>query len=184
MPSEARNRLAIALGDVDALLAHAKSFSNGRRGAPAAVGGISRPGRPFTRAATVLLAGAVEGYVEAVVAETGGHLGLSAQQQRDLQAQIKRSHGANVYHVHQLTAQIGLPFVADQIGWQGLPAGGVRTLLSEIANRRNRIAHGNAPNTANVAEVERWRGLVATFADKLDKQCASAVKRKTGSQPW
>lgn len=184
MPSIARDQLDIVLSDVDAHIAHARSFAGGKRGAPRAVAGVKRPGRPFTRAATVLLAGAMEGYIEAVVAETGRALGLSTQQLKDLDRQINQSHGANVHHVHQLTAAVGLPFVADSIGWRGLPSGGVRQLLRELASRRNKIAHGSAPEGARVAEVQRWRNLSARFADELDKKCAATVKGRTGIAPW
>jgi hypothetical protein len=184
MPSDARTQFSIALADVDAHIAHARSFAGGTRGAPAAVGGVKRPGRPFTHAAAVLLAGAIEGYVEAVVAETAASLGLSTEQLRDLKEQIRGSHGANVKHVHQLTAQIGLPFVLDSIGWNGLPPNGVRNLLTDLSSRRNKIAHGSAPAGSRVSEVVRWRGQAARFADELDKKCAKAVKNKTGKSPW
>lgn len=184
MTSAARKRLDIVLADVDTHIAQARSFAGGTRGAPAAVAGVKRPGRPYIRAATVLLAGAIEGYVEGVVEETGVALGLSPLQLRDLKSQIARSHGANVHHVHQLTATIGLPFVTDSIGWSGLPRGGVRQLLGDLSTRRNKIAHGSAPKEARVNDVARWRRLSARFADELDKKCAKAVKDKTGTAPW
>ena len=184
MPSKARLRLDIVLADVDTHITQARSFAGGKRGRPAAVAGVKHPGRPYIRAATVLLAGAMEGYVEAVVAETGAALKLTPQQTKDLKDQIGRSHGANVHHVHALTASIGLPFVADTIGWKGLPAGGVRQLLGDLSTRRNKIAHGSAPEEARVADVQRWRNLSARFADELDKKCAAVVKERTGSSPW
>lgn len=184
MASESRQRLDVVLADVDTHISEAKKFSGGKRGAPAAVGGAKRPGRPFTRAATVLLAGAIEGYVEAVVLETAEKLGLSTQQIKDLKAQIGRSHGANVYHVHQLTAQIGLPFIADSISWSGVRTGSVRTFLGELATRRNKIAHGSAPNGTMLREVERWRRYASGFADGLDRRCSEAVKNLTGVAPW
>lgn len=172
------------LADVDAHIAQARSFAGGTRGAPPAVGGVKRPGRPFIRAATVLLAGAMEVYFEAVVEETAKMQGLTAAQLKELETQVRASHGANVHHVHRLTAQIGLPFVIDTIGWSGLPRGGGRKLLSDLAARRNRIAHGNAPEEARVQDVFRWRNLAARLADELDKKCAIAVKEKTGTAPW
>lgn len=184
MPSNARHRLDIVLADVDAHIAHARSFAGGTRGRPAAIAGVKHPGRPFIRAATVLLAGAIEGYVEAVVGETGTALKLTPQQSKDLKEQISRSHGANVHHVHALTASVGLPFVADTIGWKGLPKGGVRQLLGDLSTRRNKIAHGSAPEEARVVDVQRWRNLSARFADELDRKCAALVKDRTGSSPW
>ncbi|WP_448236156.1 hypothetical protein [Microbacterium paulum] len=184
MPSVARTRLDIVIADVDAHIAHARSFAGGTRGAPAAVAGVARPGRPFTRAATVLLAGAMEGYVEAVVSETARALSFTTQQMKDFERQIEFSHGVSVRHLHQLTAVIGLPFVADSIGWKGLPKGGVRQLLADLSSRRNKIAHGAAPDEARVSDVLRWRKLCIRFADELDKKCAAVVLSKTGTSPW
>jgi len=186
MPSLARAQFDIALADVDALIQQAKSFSKGKRGAPASVAGVVRPGRSFTHAAAVLLAGAIEGYVEAVVTETATAQKLTTPQMKELKERVKASHGASVRHVHGLTAHIGLPFVLDTIGWRGLPAGGVRTLLDELSTRRNKVAHGAAPKGARVADVERWRKLAARFADELDTKCAAAVMAATGATtaPW
>jgi len=50
----------VALADVDAQIKHSVSFSGGTPGAPAAVAGVARPGRPFTRAAKVLFAAAFD----------------------------------------------------------------------------------------------------------------------------
>ena len=184
MPSVARSRFDVALADVGVHIAHARTFSGGKRGAPAAVGGVARPGRPFTHAAAILLGAAIEGYIEAVVEETAVALGMTTDQLKDLKSQIRSSHGANVHHVHALTAQVGLPFVLDTIGWRGLPPGGVRKLLGDLATRRNKIAHGAAPKGAQVADVQRWRKLAERFADELDKKCAGVVKGKTGTAPW
>lgn len=184
MPSSARYRLDIASADVDAHLAHARSFAGGTRGRPATAGGVKHPGRPFIRAATVLLAGAMRGYVEAVVAETGTALRLTLQRSKDLKEQVNRSHGANVHHVHALTASVGLPFVADTIGWKGLPKGGVRQFLCDLSIRCNKIARGSAIEQARVSDVQRWPNLSACCADERDKKCAALVKGRTGTSSW
>lgn len=103
---------------------------------------------------------------------------------KDFERQIEFSHGVSVRHLHQLTAVIGLPFVADSIGWKGLPKGGVRQLLADLSSRRNKIAHGAAPDEARVSDVLRWRKLCIRFADELDKKCAAVVLSKTGTSPW
>lgn len=59
MPSSARSALATALADVDALVKDHSVVTGGGKGKPA--GG---KGRELTRAGVVLLAGAVEGFVE------------------------------------------------------------------------------------------------------------------------
>lgn len=184
MPSQARQDLDQALADVDAQIEHAKSFSKGARGAPAAHDGRSKPGRPFTRAGVVMLSAAVEGYVESLVMETGTALLLSPAQQKDIKEQVGRSHGMNVHHVHHLTAMVGLPFVVDNVGWRGLPLGTARKLLSELARARNQIAHGRPPAKAQVTDLERWRNLVARLCDQLDEKAAAHVKDVTGKAPW
>lgn len=184
MPSNAFTRLSVALADVDAQIAHAKTFAGGRRGAPASVNGVARPGRPFTRAATVMLAGALEGYVEALAIETGKALGYSPQQMKDLDYVVGRSHGANVGHIHNLFAQVGMPFVLDTVGWKGLPKGTVRKFVGDLAKRRNQIAHGAAPQVAVVVEVERWRRLVGSLSQALDTAAANRVADVVGTAPW
>lgn len=155
MPSNARIAFALALEDVDAQISHASSFAGGSRGAPAAVAGVTRPGRPFTRAATVMLAAGFEGFVEALATETGTHLALTPEQTRDLREQVSRSHGSNVSHIHNLLAAVGLPFILDTISWRGLPRGEVRAFVRELSTARNKIAHGAAPPSAQLKKVQR-----------------------------
>lgn len=184
VPSNARIAFDVALADVDAQIAHAASFAGGTRGAPAAVGGVARPGRPFTRAATVMLAAGFEGFVEALVTEMGSHLSLTPEQSRDLRDQVARSHGSNVGHVHSLLATVGLPFVLDTIGWRGLPRGEVRAFVKELSAARNKIAHGAAPRSAQLVDVQRWRRLIARLADELDKKASAHVLSVTSANPW
>jgi len=184
MPSNSRTKLDVALADVDAQIKHAVSFAGGTRGAPAAVAGVARPGRPFTRAATVLLAAAFEGYVESLVTETATHLALSAEQVRDLKTLVGRSHGSNIHHIHGLFATVGMPFVLDEIRWRGLPRGAVRTFVKDLSSRRNKIAHGTAPENARLADVQRWRKLVERLSNELDKKAADRVFSATNARPW
>ncbi len=184
MPSKALAQLSIALADVDAQIAYAKTFAGGTKGAPGSVDGVARPGRPFTRAATVMLAGALEGFVEALTAEAGGALQYSTEQQKDLKNVIGRSHGANVGHIHNLFAQIGVPFALDRVGWQGIQKGTVRQFVGALSTRRHHIAHGSAPKGAMLADVERWRRLVGRLCQALDEVAARRVAEVVGTRPW
>lgn len=186
MPSLARAALDAALVDVRANIDHAKTFTAGRVGAPAASAGVKKPGRPFLRGAVVLLGAAVEAYSEGLAAEVGSHT-LTTQQMKDLKNQIKFSHGASARHVHQLLATLGMPFALDDISWKGFPKGSARTLLDDIASARNKIAHGNAANAKTwVADLERWYRLVPKTADSLDHLAGEHVKVAKGlaSAPW
>lgn len=131
-----------------------------------------------------MLSAAVEAYVEALVTETGTALHLTSEQQKDIKTQVSRSHGMNVYHVHQLSAMVGLPFVVDRVGWRGLPVGEARKLLSDLATSRNKIAHGKAPKNAQLVEIERWRKLAGRLCDELDKLASAHVKDVIGTSPW
>ncbi len=185
MPSKARDQLGVALSDVDAQIKHAASFAAGKRGAPSAANGLIRPGRPFTRAATVMLAAGFEGFVESLATETAGFLGLSAEQRKDLKDQVGRSHGSNIHHIHALFASIGMPFVLDEIGWRGLPKGEVRNLVKELSKARNQIAHGHAPPSSQLRNAQRHKNLIKRLAEELDKKASKRIQKQTGlSPPW
>ena len=74
MPSAARIALDTALVDVRANIDHAKTFTSGRAGAPAANAGVKKPGRPFLRGAVVLTGAAVEAYVTPRIMEAAARL--------------------------------------------------------------------------------------------------------------
>ena len=186
MTSTARGALNGALLDVKANIDHAKSFTGGRAGAPAAHAGVTRPGRPFLRGAVVLIGAAVEAFVEDLAAEVGTHL-LSPQQAKDLKDQIRFSHGASARHVHQLLATLGMPFALDNMSWSGFPKGTARSVLDEVAAARNKVAHGNAAKARTwLVDLERWHRLVPTIADHLDNSAADHVKVTNGlaAAPW
>lgn len=181
MPSNARTALSTALADVDSQIDHARTFTRGRRGAPPSANGAVRPGRPFTRAGLVLLAAALEGYVESVVIE-GGAAFLSEDQLKDVKTAAGRSHGANVHHIHQLFSQLGMPFVLDTITWRNQTD--VRGLVTRLAKARNQIAHGSAPKSAQLQQLVTFRSQVAKLADRLDAAVADRVDEINGNRPW
>lgn len=172
----------IALADTDALLAHAKSFAGGKKGAPKAAGGVSRPGRPFTRAATVMLAGATEAFLESLALETGTHLQLSPNQTKDLKSAVDRMHGIGADKVHGIYAMLGCPFILDDLGWKGLPKGSVRDRLAELHKARNKIAHGSAPASARIVSVQHQRAFVRSLATAMEKATAARIADVTGKQ--
>lgn len=184
MPSKSRIQLRSALQDVDANVAHAKSFTRGRKGAPPASAGLAKPGRPFLRGGVVLLGAAVEAYAEGLAKEVG-QLTLTKTQESDVKEMIRFSHGASARHIHQLLAPLGLPFVLDDISWQRFPKGKAREVLDELATARNKIAHGAAPKTRSwLVDLERWQKLVPKIADQLDQAAAAHVESVTGQAPW
>lgn len=180
MTSQSFDDLSVALGDVDSLLQHAQSFAGGKRGAPKSRAGVARPGRPFTRAATVMLAGALEAYLESLALETGKYLNLTAQQSQDLKILTSNMHGISVGKIHGLYATLGCPFILDDFGWKGLPKGTVRSRLSQLHKARNQIAHGNAPEAAQVAKVQSQRVFVESLSKVLEKATAERISQVTG----
>lgn len=183
MPSNARTELQVTLADVDALLKYAKSFGRGVRGAPGAVDGQPRPGRPFTRAATVTLAGALEAFFESLALETAQLLPLGTSQHADIKNAVKQLHGIGPEKVHGLYAMLGVPFILDELSWQNVQRGTVRERGAKLHTARNQIAHGRAPTNAQVAAAEAQRTLVENLAKAPEKVVAAKVKKETGASP-
>lgn len=182
MTSKAYTDLHVALADVDALIIHAKSFSGGKQGAPAAVDGVKRPGRPFTHAAVVMLAGATEAFFESLAGETLERLQLTSDQSKDVKNLIKSMHGIGPDKVHGLYAALGLPFILDGLGWKGLPKGTARSRVAELHTKRNKIAHGKAPSAAQVKDVTKDRQFVESLAAAMEKATASRITQISGGK--
>lgn len=181
MESHARKDLTTALVDVEALLTQAQSYAGGKRGAPQGHAGAGRPGRPFTRAATVMLAGATEAFFEALALEAAGQLNLTSAQEKDLKDAVSRMHGIGTDKVHALFAMLGCPFILDGLGWKGLPKGSVRARLAGLHLARNKIAHGNAPKNAQVVQVRGEIAFVVSLAKAMDNAVAARIGEVKGT---
>lgn len=145
------------------------------------MGGFKRPGRPFTHAAVVMLAGATEAFFESLAAETAEKLPLTVEQSKDVKAMINGMHGIGPDKVHGLYAALGCPFVLDEIGWKGLPKGSVRKRVAALHTKRNKIAHGKAPQAAQVRDVIKDRQFVASLAVAMDKVMEARISGATGT---
>lgn len=145
------------------------------------MGGVKRPGRPFTHAAVVMLAGATEAFFESLAAETAEKLPVTAEQAKDVKAMISGMHGIGPDKVHGLYAALGCPFVLDELGWKGLPKGSARKRVAALHTKRNKIAHGKAPQAAQVKDVVKDRQFVASLAVAMERITAARITEVTGS---
>lgn len=182
MSSSSLQHLSQALGDVDSLIADHPIVTGGGKGAPKA-----RQGAELTRGGTVLLASALEGFVEGLFDEAVDALYKSQSDSRRKEFKHERSgkmHGVSPYKIEMLFSHIGMPWVIDGISWRKFNNASVRDSLQKLTKARNKIAHGDAPKTAQLNKLKSWRNVVERFAKKLDKKVADHVENETGKRPW
>lgn len=178
MTSTALKDLEVALADVEFVINHAQSYANGARGAPRGVGSTARPARPFTQAAIVTIAGAVEAYVETLALETMGKLSLTAEQNAHIKEYASRLHGIGVRKIDELYALLGVPFVVDRLSWKNSTAGKARAKLEKLRRARNKIAHGAAPSSSRVKEASNYVTFARNFAAALERTVERELKIK------
>jgi len=181
MASSARKALRAALADVDALIADHAIVTGGGRGKPA--GGR---GRELTRAAVVLLAGAVEGFVEDLFNATVDliHAHRPAAQLKKFKKETSgRLNNADSAKTNALFAQVGLPWVLEGVRWQKFSNDSFIEWLDSLVTMRNKIAHGRAPKRALLVEVKAWRKMTEKYADRLERILAAHIQSVTGSKP-
>lgn len=182
MPSDSLEALTKSLGDVDALIADHGIVTGGGAGAPE-----GKKGGELTRGGTVLLAAALEGYIEGVFDEAVDKLYASQAKSRRKtfkKERSGRSHGASPWHIEMLFSHIGMPWALDGIRWQKFNNESVRGSLEKLGKARNKISHGAAPKGAQIREVAAWRNVVERTTKQLDKKVAEHIETKTGKLPW
>ena len=182
MTTKAMQELDEALKDVRALLTQAHTYSGGKKGAPKGTPMSSRPARPFTRAATVMLAGAAEAFLESLAIEAADHLGLQQHQKKEIKEAADRLHGVGADGVNRLYAMLGMPFITDSLGWPGLPKGSVRYRLDQLRTARNKIAHGRAPKNARIVDADHLMTFVGSLAKALEEATAARISESTGTR--
>jgi len=162
------------LDEVDELLRAHSALVGPGPGAPPIANG-ARVGASLLRAAVVLISTALQSEVEdtfrAALALSFGHLN---QTERDRYWTDCRGWGnPNPENVRRLFFRIGFPDVLDGISWQKCQNKTVVSLMDEINQVRNRIAHGQ-PLTVNgqplrltKPKVARWRAYAAAFSTRF-----------------
>lgn len=128
-----------------------------------------------------MLAGATEAFFESLALEPAGKLPLTDEQSKDIKEVVDRMHGIGPGNVHGLYAALGCPFVLDELGWKGLRKGSVRKRLAALRNKRNKIAHGKAPQASQVKDVVKDQHFVESLAAALEKRMEDRIAEVTGS---
>jgi len=183
MPSQAATTLAKRLADFDEILAARDHFCPRGAGKPA-----QRKGAALLRAGTVMLAAALEAYVEELF-DAGVDLVFAAASADDRKTLKKntseRLNNASVFKVDMLYFNLGIPWVmqSPKLCWQKCNNASVRTTLDAIINARNRIAHGTA-TAVTKPKAKRWRSFTDQFPRKFDEVIADHINTRTGARPW
>jgi hypothetical protein len=175
--------LRARLREVDEIVQARDAICPPGRGRPQA-----RQGAAVLAGGTVLLSALFEGYVEDLFDATVDVLysHFSTQERRDLKRNTSRkNHNASVYKVNNLFFYLGMPWVmkSPQLRWQKFSNASVRSRLDELAEARNKIAHG-ASYVVRKSSLTAWRGFVERLAEQLDALTADHVLDRTGHRPW
>lgn len=80
----------------------------------------------------------------------------------------------------------GIPNIFESATRSRAARGTLYLGIKELVEKRNNIAHGDAQTEALPADVTRYLGAVAKFANSADKQMARSLKHMSGfeSRPW
>ena len=182
MPSQARLSLDVALADVDQLIKDHAVVTGGGVGAPK-----GKVGRELTRAGTVLLSAALEGYVEDAFDEVVDLLFAdrsTAERKKFKKASSGRMNNPGWENTTLLFSRLGIsPWALESVKWAKFSNGSVQKSVESLVKTRNKIAHGNAPASAQLPQLRRWKNFVERYANKLDKLLDEHVGQVTGTYP-
>jgi len=165
MPSEAIKNLNVRLSDVDELITAHEALTGGGRGRPAA-----RQGAAVTKAAIVLLTAIFEAFVEDIFERATVDIfpNLANAERRDfLRATSGRLNSVSVKNVNFLYAQVGYPFILDDLSWRGFSNANLKTSIDAMVAARNKIAHGGVPNVT-LSSLRRWKNMVGAFSQRFE----------------
>lgn len=181
MASRARLDLDVRLADVDELIKAHALITGGNVGRP-----IERKGAAVTRAGIVLLAAAMEAFVEDLYEETARLVwpDASAAELKVLfDNTSQRLNNADVRKTELLFFNLGLPWALEGVRWQKFSNATFKKSLNALVEKRNQIAHGNKQGTARLAQLKSWKALVTNYAIRLEAIAADHVEDVTGGRP-
>ncbi len=181
MPSQARLDLELRLTDVDELIEAHGLITGGRVGRP-----IERKGAAVTRAGIVLLAAAMEAFVEDLYEETAPLVwpgAATAELKVLFDNTSRRLNNADVRKTELLFFNLGLPWALGDVRWQKFSNVTFKKSLNDLVEKRNQIAHGNKKGTARLAQLKRWKALVKNYSIRLEAIVADHVEDLTGTRP-
>ena len=181
MSSKARNELNNRLDDVEEVINTHTEITGGGRGKPA-----QEQGAALTRAGVVLLAAAMEAYVEDLFEESA-RLMMSNRSDKELKRFFedtsKRLNNAGIRKTQMLYFNLGITWVLDEIRWQKFSNEEFKKSIDSLVEKRNQIAHGRRPGV-RLAMLRKWKGVVEKYSEKLDEILAKYVCTSTGQRPW
>lgn len=183
MPSQAASTLATRLRDFDEILAARDHFCPKGAGRPA-----KRKGASLLRAGTVMMAAALEAYVEDIF-DAGVDLifaAATADERKSLKKNTsERLNNASVFKVNLLYFSLGIPWVTQsaKLRWRNCSNASVRSTLDAIITTRNKIAHGTDAGVTK-PQARRWRDFADQFPKKFDEVIADHIETRTGARPW
>lgn len=181
MPSTARIELDARLRDVAELVAAHSLVTGGTVGRPA-----QRQGAAIVRAGVVLLAAAMEAFVEDLYEEAVGLLwpaAPAADRKALLTDTSRRLNTADVRKTELLYFNLGLPWVLGTMRWQKFSNTAFRKALNELVEKRNQIAHGSKAGSVQLRQLRAWKSLVENYAPRLEARVSAHVTSVTGSAP-
>lgn len=180
MPSAARTSLQTRLKDVDEIILGHYVLTGGQRGRPA-----RRQGAALTRAGVVLLAAAMEAFVEDLFEESA-RLMMRGRTQPEFNEFFRNtSERLNVADVHKtnlLYFNLGIHWVLEGIRWQKFSNRSVQSTLNKLVDSRNRIAHGSQP-PVRLQTLRKWKGFVVRYSEKIEERLANHIEQMIGTRP-
>lgn len=180
MPSNALNELKVRLADVDELIQAHTIVTGGGKGKPA-----KRQGAAITRAGVVLLAAAMEAFIEDLFEEAGNLVfaGLTADERKELYKNTSgKLNNADAFKTNMLYFNLGCPRILSGIRWRKFSNATFIQQLNKFVETRGAIAHGKRPGVT-LPQLRRWKTMVGNYAPRLEIAVAEHVHKMTGAKP-
>jgi hypothetical protein len=180
MPSTALTELKTRLADVDELILAHTFVTGGGAGRPA-----RRQGAAITRAGVVLLAAAMEAFVEDLFVESGELIFVAvppADRQKLYDQTSKKLNNADTLKTNILYFNLGCPWILGGIKWKKFSNNTFVSSLNKLVENRNQIAHGKRPNVT-LPQLRRWKTMLEGYAPRLESAVATHIEKMTGAKP-
>ena len=134
MSSIAVQNLQKRLKDVAELISAHEALTGGNRGRPA-----EKQGAAITKAGIIMLTAVFEAFIEDVFERAAKDIFVaeldSAQKRKDFfRDTSQRLNSANVKNINFLYAQIGYPFILNDLSWKGFDNANLRTSLDAMVH--------------------------------------------------
>jgi hypothetical protein len=180
MPSNARSTLEQNLSDVEELIKAHEALTGGGKGKPS-----QGQGAALTRAGIVLLAAAMEAFVEDLFREAVDLLYPHMKPDRKKQLfdqTVERLNNADFTKTCLLYFNLGLSWALDEVRWQKFSNQTFQKSLQKLITTRGQIAHGKRPKV-QLKKLRDWRKMVLKYAEVLEVVVAKHLEASTGSVP-